>query len=172
MRVAAHVVLAYALLLILGSLWRFVPLGRVSPDIVALCAVYLGLTARDRLAAATLGAVMLGYIGDLLIGTPRGMLALTAGIVCILGQLIHRRLLVRGLVVTLGVSLLTGLVSGLIGLGLRAYGDLLPARIGLEIGVIAGSAGLTAVAGPLVFRLMRALDARFSRVYRERDVVV
>lgn len=172
MRVAAHVILAYALILVLGSLWRFVPLGRLSPDVVALCAVYLGLTARDRLASATLGAVMLGYLGDLLIGTPRGMLALTAGILCIVGQLIHRRLLVRGLVVTLGVSLLTGLVSGLIGLALRAYGDLVPDDVGLEIGVIAGSAAMTGLAGPLVFRLMRALDARFSRVYRERDVVL
>ncbi|MCG8419911.1 MAG: hypothetical protein MJE77_18415 [Proteobacteria bacterium] len=170
MRIAAHVVLAYVLILFIGCLWRFVPLGRMTPDIVALSAVYLGLTARERLAPATAGAVVLGYLGDLLFGTPRGFLAVTAGIVCIFGQLIHRRLLVRGVVVTAAVSFVTGLVSGLIGLGLRAYADLIPARAGVEFGVIAGSAAITGILGPPLFRLFRALDARFGRTYRAREV--
>ncbi|MEM9492197.1 MAG: hypothetical protein AAGC55_23825 [Myxococcota bacterium] len=171
MRVAAHVLLAYALVVVVGAVWRLVPLGRLAPDVIALSAVYLGLTARHRLAQATLGAVVLGYLGDLLLGGPLGLLSLSAGLICILGQLVHQRLLVRGVVVTVGVSFMTGLISGLLGLGLRAYAGLLPDGVGLDLDVIAGCAVITGLMGPLVFRIFRSLDARFVRTYRERDAL-
>ena len=53
MRIAAHVFLTYALVLLLAVLWRMLPFGRAVPDIVALSAVYLGLTARDRVVPAS-----------------------------------------------------------------------------------------------------------------------
>ena len=37
---------------------RLLPLGRAAPDVVALIAVYLGLTARTQVAPSTLGAVV------------------------------------------------------------------------------------------------------------------
>lgn len=172
MRVAAQVLLAYALVLVFGCVWRFVPGWRATPDVVALCAVYLGLTARHRLAPATLGAVILGYLGDLLMGTPRGMLALTAGIICIFGHLIHRRLIVRGWLVTIFLASFTGLCSGIIGLVLRALGGLMPAGVGGDLGMLLRSALLTGIAGPLVFRLCRMIDARFARTHREREAAI
>ena len=170
MRIAAQVILAYALILVLGCLWRLLPLGRLAPDIVALCAVYLGFTARHRLAPSILGAVLIGYLADLLMGTPRGMLALIAGSVCMLGHMIHRRLIVRGWIVTLFVSFFTGLLAGVLGLLIRLYAGILPA--GVELGMLLESALATALAGPLMFRLCRLLDARFARTFRERDATI
>lgn len=172
MRIATQVLLAYALILLLGCVWRLMPFGRAAPDVVALSAFYLGLTARHRLAPSTLGAVVTGYLGDLLVGTPRGMLALIAGLLCILGHVIHRRLIVRGLGMTLAVSFFTGLAAGLLGLLIRAYAGLIPQGAGLGAGMLFYSAALTAMAGPLVFRLCRTIDARFARTYRERDAAI
>jgi rod shape-determining protein MreD len=170
MRVAAQVFLAYALVLVVGCLWRLLPFERATPNLVALSALYLGLTARHRLAPSTLGAVVLGYLADLLMGTPRGVMALTAGILCIFGHVIHRRLIVRGFGVTLAVTFATGLVAGIVMLLLRAYGGLVPA--GIEPGLLLYNAVLTAAAGPVVFRLCRIIDARFARTYRERDATL
>jgi rod shape-determining protein MreD len=172
MRTFAQVFLGYALILVLGCLWRLLPLGRAMPDLVALCAVYLGLTARHRLAPATLGAVVLGYLADLLNGTPLGMHSLLGGIMCMLGHVIHRRLIVRGLPVTLAVSFFTGLVAGLVGLLIRAYTGLLPDRVGAELGLIATIAVTTGLAGPLVFKLCRMIDMRFARTMRDRDAAI
>lgn len=172
MRIAAQVLLAYALLLLFGCLWRLVPGWRAVPDVVALCAVYLGLTARQRLAPPTLGAVILGYLGDLLLGTPRGLLALIAGLICIFGHLIHRRLIVRGWMVTVVLASVTGLIAGLLGLLIRALAGLVPAGVGADVGMLVRSALLTGLAGPLVFRLCRIIDARFARTHREREAAM
>jgi hypothetical protein len=173
MRIAAQVLLAYALVLVLGCVWRWMPLPRAAPDVVALCAVYLGLTARRGLAPSTLGAVMIGYLGDLLTGTPQGLLALTAGVMCIAGHVIHRRLLVRGWAVTIGFSFFTALLAGLVALGLRALGGLVPeAAMDGEMWVLLLACAVTGLAGPLVFRLCRRLDARFARTHRERDAAL
>ena len=172
MRIAAQVLLAYALLLVFGCVWRFVPGWRAVPDVVALCAVYLGLTARQRLMTPTLGAVILGYLGDLLLGTPRGLLALIAGLICIFGHLIHRRLIVRGWMVTVVLATFTGLIAGVLSLMIRALAGLVPAGVGADLGMLVRSALLTGLAGPLVFRLCRIIDARFARTHREREAAI
>lgn len=173
MRTFAQVFLAYALILVTGCLWRLLPLDRaIVPDLVALSSVYLGLTARHRLAPATLGAVVLGYLGDLLNGTPLGMFSLIAGIMCILGHVIHRRLIVRGLPVTVAVSFVTGLVAGVLSLIIRAYTGLIPEGVGMEFGTLFTMALVTGIVGPVVFRLCRMIDVRFARTFRERDAAM
>ena len=173
MRVAAQVLLGYGLLLLLGALYPSLPyLERAAPDLLALCAVYLGLTAHSRLAPATLGAVVLGYLADLLVGSPRGVLALTAGIMCIMGHLAHRGLMVRGWTVTLVFSFFVGLAAGLVVIALRGYLGLVPAGIGTELWLLIGSSILTSLVGPVVLRLCRLVDARFARTYRERDATL
>jgi hypothetical protein len=169
-RIAAQVLLAYALVLVLGCVWRLVPLPRAAPDVVALTAVYLGLTARRGLAPSTLGAVIIGYLGDLLTGTPPGLLALTAGVLCIAGHLIHRRLLVRGWMVTIGFSFFAALLAGLVSLLLRGLGG--QGGLGGELPSLLFVSATSGLAGPLVFRLCRRLDARFARTHRERDAAL
>lgn len=177
MRVTAQVFLGYALLLVLGALWRLLPLETAMPNVVALVAVYLGLTARPvvvgplslRIAPPTLGAVILGYLGDLLMGTPKGVLALTAGVVCVLGHLVHSALIVRGRLFTIVFSAVTGLVGALVMLLIRASAGLVTGGAGLELWMLVSTALVTGFVGPLVFSLCRRVDARFARTHRERD---
>jgi cell shape-determining protein MreD len=168
MRIAAQVLLAYGLILLFGCLWHHVPLDRAAPDVAALSAIYLGLTARQRLAPATLGAVIIGYLADLLLGTPRGLQAMVAGVLCILGHLIHRRLLLRGRLVTMLLAAFTGLFAGVMGTLARLYAGHLPDGSEL-IGTMLRAALVTGLVGPLVFRSCRAMDARFARTHRERE---
>lgn len=167
-RIALQVLTAYGLLLILGVVWSALPFGRAAPDVVSLFAVYLGLTARYRVAPSMTGAIISGYLADLLMGTPRGLLALTAGIACLVAHLIQGRLLVRGPLFTLIFSASTGMLAGLFVLMIRAITGLLHGGVGPEIGVLVVSALLTGLAGPLVFRICRAVDGRLARTERDR----
>lgn len=180
MRVTAHVFLGYGLVLVLGSIWRLLPIDFAAPDVIALVAVYLGLTARPvnvgpmllRIAPPTLGAVILGYLGDLLAGSPRGLIAFTAGMVCVVGHLVHSALIVRGRMVTIIFSTVTGATAGLVMLIVRASSGLVPGSLGGEMKTLLASALLTGLAGPLVFRLCRSVDARFARSPRERNAAL
>jgi cell shape-determining protein MreD len=171
-RVVAQVFLAYGLVLVASALWRLLPLGRATPDLVALSAIYLGLTARARVAPAVLGAVIVGYLADLLFGLPRGLLASTAGVVCLLGHLVQGRLIVRGRLFTLIFSVLVGLAAGLVALALRAASGMAGSDVGDAIGGLLLSALLSGLVGPLFFRLSRQVDARFARTQRERDAAL
>lgn len=167
MRETAQVLTAYVVLLLLSALWRFVPI-EPRPDVVALFAVYLGLTARQTLAPSALAAFFVGYLGDLLMGAPRGLLALDAIALCLLGHFVHRRLLVRGRVFTIIFSAAVAVSSGLVLMALRAFVQSPLRGLGDEVLVLLGTAGLSGLAGPLVFRAARAVDARFARTHRER----
>lgn len=164
MRIAAHVLFGYVAILVLGCIWRFLPLDRAVPDIAALVSVYLGITARSRLAVSVAGAIALGYLADLLVGAPVGLTALVSGTVCIVGHFVHRRILVRGLLMTALLAAFTGLWAALLALGLRLYLGWVPGSFGSELWSCFGTAALTGVLGPMVFRGSRAIDSQFRSV--------
>ena len=57
-----------------GAIWRFLPWIRDAvPDVGALTAAYLGLTARRQVSPAIGGAIVLGYLIDLISGVPPGL---------------------------------------------------------------------------------------------------
>ena len=180
MRTAVQVLAGYALLLVFGAVWRLAPITLAAPDLLAVVAVYLGLTARTvviggatlRLAPATLGAIVLGYLADLLCGSPRGALALSAGLVCVAGQLVQRHLILRGLLASMVLAFFAGLLSGVILLLIRLSGGLTAGDSWREAGMLLASAVLTGVVGPLVFRMCRSIDARFARTAREREITL
>jgi cell shape-determining protein MreD len=168
-RITAQVFLAYGLLLLLGAVWRLLPIRDLLPDIVALFAAYLGLTARQKLAPSVAGAVIIGYLADLLVGSPAGLLAITSGIICTACHLIQGRLLVRGVVFTMIFAALTALASGLLILGFRAMGGILAGGWSAAMTTLLGTTLLTGLLGPFVFRACRIVDSRFARTRRERD---
>lgn len=173
MRIAAQVFLAYGLILVLGALWRLMPLGRAAtPDLVALAAVYLGLTARQQVAPAVFGAALIGYLADLLMGAPPGLFAAVAGMVCLLGHMVQGRLIVRGRMLAAVFSALVGVCAGALALLVRAVVGLDSGPLGAELVVLALSALFTGAAGPLFFNLARRVDARFARTRRERDAAL
>ena len=61
MRTATIVLVAYLMCVAAASLWRLVPwIADAIPDLGALTAAYLGLTARRQVSPAIGGAIALG----------------------------------------------------------------------------------------------------------------
>ncbi len=174
MRTATCVLVAYVILLLVGAVWQSLPwiAPEMRPEIAAIVAAYLGLTARHSLAAAVGASIVVGYLADLLGGGPVGLYALVDGLVCILGYVVQRRLLVRGWGVTIGFSLLAGLVSAILVQILRGLSADPMAPLGTELLRMLGAGIATAVVGPPVLRLFRRIDAAFARTHRERDAAL
>jgi rod shape-determining protein MreD len=173
-RTASHALVAYLVLLVLGSVWHLLPLGFLrdaTPDVAALVAAYLGLTARNSIAPAVAGAVATGYLADLLGGAPPGLHALVGGAVCLLGHGVHRRILVRGWSMTLGFSALVGAAASLLVIVIRMLSNH-PLELSYAMRELVLVAIGTAAIGPLVFRLHRRIDAAFARTHRERDAAL
>lgn len=170
MRTATLVLVTYLVLVVVGTLWwRIGFLGDARPEVAGLAAAYLGLTARRTLAGAVGASIVIGYLADLLDGVPTGLYSLIAGLVCIAGYLVHRRILVRGLGITLGFSFLVGAVSAIFVIIIRAITGGTLATAFTEIKWVLGAGVATAIIGPPLFRLLRRIDAAFARTHREKD---
>jgi cell shape-determining protein MreD len=172
MRSATLVLVCYGLMVVTGVLWARLPIGPfrlTPPDLAALTAGYLGLTARRGIAGAVASAVVAGYLADLLSGAPPGLLALVAGVICVLAFLIQRRILVRGRALTLAFAASLGLAAEILVWLLLAFaGEPQPslAHPLLDLAMVALTTG---VVGLGALRLYRRVDAAFARTHRERD---
>ncbi|MBI4510585.1 MAG: hypothetical protein HY698_13210 [Deltaproteobacteria bacterium] len=171
MRILAHIGAAYLTFLLLGALLRILPLGVMAPQAHVVFAAYLGITARGRLPSSTLGALIIGYLADLLSGSPRGLLAFSCGLLCILAHVASSRLLVRGRVFVGVFAIVAGLFSFVILALLRAFhgAPLLPWP--MELTCALGAGLVTGLLAPLLFRMSRLIDAAFARTEREREAV-
>ena len=175
MRTATLVLAAYALCVIVGACWRLLPaqlLRDAVPELGALTAAYLGLTARRSLAAAVGGSVIIGYLADIISGTPAGLGALVLGITCLVTRSAQQRILVRGAAMTIGFSAFVALCGGVVGLLVRAAVGVKLASISVELSHLALVVAATALIGPAVWRLFRRIDAAFARTHRERDATL
>lgn len=175
MRTATLVIVAYLLSVIVASVWRLLPFGFVReavPDLGALTAAYLGLTARGSLAPAVGGSVVLGYLVDLISGGPAGLMALVLGLTGVVARAVQQRILVRGAAMTIGFSAFVALVSGVLALLVRTMYAIPRASLAIELQHVAFATVSTALVGPLVWRVFRRVDAAFARTHRERDAAL
>jgi cell shape-determining protein MreD len=173
MRTASIVLAVYGILLVVGALWHAIAiLPEQGPEIAAIASVYLGLTARRTLAGAVGASVVIGYLSDLLSGTPVGLYALVSGGMCLLGYAVHRRIVVRGVRFTIGFSIFVALAASLLVAILRWMTSQPTGTALSEAIAILGPALPTAVIGPLLLRLLRRIDAAFARTHRERDAAL
>lgn len=175
MRTATQVLVAYALCVIVAACWRLLPFEVVRdavPDLGALTAAYLGLTARRDLAPAVAGSVVIGYLVDVISGSPPGLAALVLGLTCLVTRSVQQRILVRGAVMTIAFSGFVALVAGVILLLVRVFAGVARGSFSLELAHLAIVAISTAVVGPLVWRVFRRIDAAFARTHRERDAAL
>ena len=101
-----------------------------------------------------------------------GLLAFVGGVVCILGHLVHQRLLVRGWRMNLVFSGFVAGFAGMLVIVLRGIGDQPLTSAGSELARVGWSIVTTAAVGPVVLRLMRRVDAAFARTHRERDAAL
>jgi rod shape-determining protein MreD len=174
-RTASIVLAAYVLCVIVAAIWRLVPtslLRDAVPDIGALTAAYVGLTARRELAPAVAAAVVLGYLVDLISGTPAGLTSLALGGTAVFAHGIRQRILVRGTAVTMAFSALVAVSTGINLILERTVARMPMGSVAVELRHIALVAIATALVGPLVWRLFRRIDAAFARTQRDRDAAL
>ena len=174
-RTATLVIVAYLLCVVVGAVWRLLPIGFLHdgvPEIGALTAAYLGLTARRGVAPAVGGSVVLGYLVDLISGGPPGLMALVLGLTGLVARAVQQRILVRGAVMTMAFSAFVALVASVLALIVRVVYHMPRGAFATELQHIALITVATAVIGPLVWRVFRRIDAAFARTHRERDAAL
>lgn len=173
MRTATIVLVAYAACVVVAALWRLLPwLADAIPDIGALTAAYLGLTARRQVSPAIGGAIVLGYLIDLISGAPPGLIALVLALTTLIARAIQQRILVRGAALSIGFSAFVGLLAGLLAVIVRMVYRMPSAAFTTELRHVALVTLATAIFGPLVWRMFRRIDAAFARTHRERDAAL
>ncbi|MEZ4358605.1 MAG: hypothetical protein R3B48_00380 [Kofleriaceae bacterium] len=175
MRTATLVLVAYLLSAAVTAAWRLWPIEVVRdalPHLGALTATYLGLHARSQVAPALAGSVVLGYLLDVVCGFPVGFSALTLALSGLIAVGVQRRILVRGLAMTIGFCGFVGLVAAALGWGIRVVFEIPRAGLGTELVRLFNASLATAILGPLVWRLFRRIDAAFARTHRERDAAL
>jgi cell shape-determining protein MreD len=175
MRTATLVLAAYVVCTIATATWRLIPIDVLRdalPHIGALTATYLGLHARTQIAPALAGSVVLGYLIDLVSGVPVGFSALTLALSGLIAVGVQRRILVRGLAMTVGFCGFVGLLAAALGWVIRLAFDIPSASAGTELLRLLKAGFATAVLGPLVWRWFRRIDAAFARTHRERDAAL
>lgn len=174
MRTATLVLIAYALCVIMGAIWRLLPGPIVDaiPDIGALTAAYLGLTVRRDVAAALAGSVVLGYLRDVVTGAPGGFFALVLAITCLIARAVQQRLYVRGPGMTIAFSAFVAVASSFVAIAVRTGFHIPGAALSVELHDMAIVAVATAVVGPMVWRMFRRVDAAYARTQRDRDAAL
>ncbi len=174
MRVTIHLLVGFLTLIIVGAAWTNVAgLTSVAPIPVAVVCLYLGITSSAHLARAVFVAIVLGYINDVLVGSPAGLLALTGGLVCVAGHLASGRYLLGNFVAAAIASFLAALAFlGITILIARAVGLTSGQQLTFDPSVLGLSATATAVVGAAQFFVHRRIDARLARTQRDRDAAL
>lgn len=161
MRPVGHVALGFAALIAVGAAWPIIAgAGAARPDVLAVAALYLGLTARDGLAGSVAAAAALGYLADVLAGTPTGLLTFSSAAVCFASHVAQQRLVVRGRVAVITACAAASIAMSLLIAGLGGIGH---AAVGVDVAAVLIMALLTATLGGLVFWLHRRLDVRLTK---------
>jgi rod shape-determining protein MreD len=172
-RTATLVIVAYLVCVIVASCWRLLPwIDDAIPDIGALSAAYLGLTARRQVAPAIGGAIVLGYLLDLISGAPPGLIALVLALTTLVARAVQQRILVRGATLSIAFSAFVALVANVLALIVRVLYRMPSATFAVELQHVAFVTLATAIVGPLVWRMFRRIDAAFARTHRERDAAL
>jgi rod shape-determining protein MreD len=173
MRTATLVLVAYLCCSVVASIWRLLPwISDAVPDLGALTAAYLGLTARRQVSPAIGGAIVLGYLIDLISGAPPGLVALVLALTTLVARAVQQRILVRGAAISIAFSAFIALVTGVLALVVRVLYRMPSAPFSIELRHVALVTLATAVFGPLVWRMFRRVDAAFARTHRERDAAL
>jgi cell shape-determining protein MreD len=173
-RTASLVLAAYVMCVVVAASWRLLgdTLHDAVPDVGALTAAYLGLTARRQIAPAVLGSVVLGYLVDLISGLPPGLIALVLGMTGLVARAAQQRILVRGTAMTIAFSAFVAAVAQLLGLAVRVANHIPHATVQVELAHLVLVTLATAAVGPLVWRAFRRIDAAYARTHRERDATL
>ena len=166
MRNVALVVLGFVLLVVQAALGHVLPLGDFTPILVLPLLIYLGVHDIPLARGAAI-AFVLGYFLDSFSGSPMGLQTFVAVTLFLFSRAAGVRLFLQGRLFQMGLTFMAGLLSGGIILALRAIFErryiLDDATLGATALALVGPALATAVAAPLVFSVVRRVDAAATR---------
>ena len=174
MRTATIVLVAYVLCVVVASVWRLMPgfTHDAIPAIGALTAAYLGHTTRPWRAPATAGAVVIGYLSDVISGTIPGLSSLVLGMTADIARSTQQRIFVRGTMMTIVFCAFVAVFAGFAKILVCVMFGVPRPPVSLELQQLALVSLATALIGPLVWRLFRRIDAAYARTHRERDAAL
>ncbi len=162
MKPLAHVLFALVLAGLQAAVLRWVGGGAFSMSLLAACVVYLGLHGGN--VDGSVGAAGVGYVLDLVTGSPKGLMTFLAVLTFVLARAVGAAVDVRG---RAGFAALSGLgalvfsLGAMLLLGYTAPPETAPGAT--LIGRVIVEALLTAAASPVVLVGMRRIDALFHR---------
>jgi rod shape-determining protein MreD len=174
-RTATIVIVAYDMCVLIAAIWRYMPgvVHDAIPAIGPLTAAYLGYTLRPFRAPSTAGVVVLGYLIDVVSGTPPGLTSIVLAITAEIARATQQRIFVRGASMTIAFSGFIALISAFASWILRAiFHGLSTGSASLELQHAALGAIATALVGPAVWKIFRRIDAAYARTHREREAAL
>jgi rod shape-determining protein MreD len=153
-------------LVLQASLGSLLPWHGVAPELSLLVILYVGFYGRGEPATNAGLALAIGYLTDLFAGAPRGLHALSFGLVVLAARGASNRLMVASTWQVLVVTLATALGHGalIVALTSSMYGD----GAGGALWLVPWSAAATCVAAPFVFMILRRIDRRLAPDQRMR----
>jgi rod shape-determining protein MreD len=157
-----HVLFALLLAALQAALLRWVGGGWFSITLVAACVVYLGLQGGN--VDGSVAAAGVGYVLDLMVGTPKGLMTFLAVLLFVAVRAVSAAVDVRS---QIAFGLLSGAGSLFLSLGamvltrITAAPDAAPGAVLLPRALL--DAVLTGLLAPVVLALLRRLDALFHR---------
>ncbi len=169
MRALLTLSFALALLLVQSVLLQLLPVSLPTPAFGVLVAMHVGLSSRWTVSSSVVVGFCLGYLFDLVSGTPRGTHALVYSVLALTTALLGPRLTVRGFFLRTATGLIVTLAGGLLVAAVRLLAGSGSPAGGFRIVLL--DAALTAALAPLVLALLDRLDGRLDAARGEAGLV-
>jgi rod shape-determining protein MreD len=153
--------LGYAMVVVQASIQALLPLRVLVPELGLLVALYAGLTAQQGISGACAVALMLGYVTDLLAGSPKGLHAMVFVLACLLAKGASLRLMLSTSLIAAAFAFFVSILAAVLVVATRAQIDhstLSP----LSIAPL--QALVTAIFAPIVFGILSRATATRARV--------
>jgi rod shape-determining protein MreD len=153
------ILVGYAALVVTGALMTVVPWHLV-PEVTLLVVLYLGLGGRGAPSGFVGVALVLGWLTDLFSGAPRGLHALSLGLLMIAARGVSNRLLVATRWQVLLVTWIAAIGHGALLILLAS--PLYEGELWRALRRVPLSTAVTALCAPLVFGLLTRLDRKLA----------
>jgi rod shape-determining protein MreD len=169
MRAALTLAFGLALLLLQSVLLQLVPVYLPTPAFGVLVAMHVGLSPRWAISSAVFVGFSLGYLFDLVSGTPRGTHALVYSLLALAAALLGPRLTVRGFFLRTTAGLLVTFLGGGLVMAVRALAGSGTTAGGFRLVLL--DAVVTGAFAPIILGMLDRLDGRLDAAHGEAGMV-
>ena len=111
---------AYLLLILQSTVLEIAPVRMAAPSLGLLVVLYVGISPKWTISAASIVALCTGYLLDLVSGAPQGVHALVFILVAVAGRALSTRVAVQGIVLSAAASFVASLFGAALVVMVRA----------------------------------------------------